>query len=334
MSTKASQPVLLSTPSSCLTCSLVKSSLPSTIINATTSLISPAAPTRPRSSLATHSGTPLSNETSLVPSKYLSDKRDEDQGPKGHTSSINLHPGRSAPPERNTTLPSPDINLVRSPPSQLLDAPARAALNMPNSGTASGQARAVRGREAKTPEFGNEDEEGMFAEDRGRREERQPLLAPAPQYARPSLSRTSSNASTSSNRSILRRIFIDRASTPNQHLTRPTFPPPSASTYSPHPHSPLTVSAKLNLFLNQTISAILSTFFLAFVVAWAMTAELARGLPKWVWPSRPRSFPWDDDRFWKKEGKKISKDPSDYARQVDMEIEHQTIETDDGYYLK
>ena len=312
----------------------MKSSLPSTIINATTYLISPAAPTRPRSSLAPHSGAPLTNETSLVPSKYLPETRDEDAGPTGHTSSVNLHPARSAPPERSTTLPSPGINLVRSPPSQLLDAPARAAFNMPNSATASAQARAVRGKEVRTPEFGNEDEEGMFIDDRGRREERQPLLAPTNQQARPSLSRTSSNGSTSSNRSILRRIFIDRASTPNQHLSRPTFPPPSASTYSPHPYSPLTVSAKLNLLLNQTISAILSTFFLAFVVAWALAAELARGLPKWVWPSRPRSFPWDDDRYWKKEGTKISKDPSDYARQVGMEIEHQTIETDDGYYLK
>ena len=67
---------------------------------------------------------------------------------------------------------------------------------------------------------------------------------------------------------------------------------------------------------------------------WAMAAEVARGLPRWVWPDRPRSFPWDDDRYWKREGKKVSKDPSDYARQVGMEIEHQTIESEDGYFLK
>jgi hypothetical protein len=53
-----------------------------------------------------------------------------------------------------------------------------------------------------------------------------------------------------------------------------------------------------------------------------------------VWPGKGKSFPWDDDKYWKKEGRKVSKDPRDYARQVGMDIEHQVVETEDGYLLK
>ncbi len=321
----------------------MRTSLSSTLLSPTTSLISPPSPKRPKSSLATQSGAPLSNDANLIPAKYLSEKRDEDTGfppvsspPGGSiglTSSHNLHHTRSGPPERTSTVPATNINLVRSPPSQLLDAPARAALNMPNAITVNGQARAVRGGEAKTPDHEVDYDDSPLFDSRERGEERTPLLVPTPQYfARPGLSRSSSNESSSSNRGILRRIFIDRASTPTQHLTRPAFPPPSLSTYSPHPPSPLTLSSKINLFINQSISAALSTVFLAFVVSWALTAEIARGLPKWVWPGKPQRFPWDDEKYWK-EGK-VSKDPSDYARQVGMEIEHHRVETDDGYFLK
>ena len=191
----------------------------------------------------------------------------------------------------------------------------------------------MRGGEAKTPDYLVDEGEALASP--RHEEEYSPLLSPSPQYpSRPGVSRTSSTGSTASNRGILRRIFIDRASTPTQHLTHPTFPPPSASTYSPLPPSPLTLSSRVNLFINQTISVILSTFFLAFVVAWALSVELTRNLPKWIRGDRPQTFPWDDQRYWEKEGGKISKDPSDYARQIGMEIEHQTIETEDGYYLK
>lgn len=206
-------------------------------------------------------------------------------------------------------------------------------MNMPNAATSSGQARAVRGGDAKTPEYEIDEAESFFSDQRGRGEEEYtPLLAPTPR--RPGVSRSSSAGSSSSNRGILRRIFIDRATTPTQHLTHPTFLPPSASTYSPQPHSSLTLLSKINIFINQAISVVLSTLFLALVVSWAVSGELARVLPRWVWPQRPRSFPWDDDRYWRKEGKRVSKDPSDYARQVGMDIEHQTIETQDGYLLK
>jgi lysosomal acid lipase/cholesteryl ester hydrolase len=205
-------------------------------------------------------------------------------------------------------------------------------MNLPNSQTAQGQARAVRGN-ATTPEYEFEAENGLL----GGKEEGVPLLSPTPMRPgqnRPGLSRSSSAASTSSSRGILRRIFIDRATTPTQHLSRPTFPPPSSSTYSPIPHRPLTFLSKINLFINQSISIFLSTFFLVFVVAWAMGSELTRVLPRWLKSGEAKKFPWDDERYWKKEGRKISKEPRDYARQIGMDIENQTVETEDGYFLR
>ncbi|KIR35586.1 lipid particle protein [Cryptococcus deuterogattii MMRL2647] len=300
---------------------------PTSFLNATAALIASSPISKSQSPLTPAEGAPLSGDTTLIPNKYLSEKRDEDAGyppsplktkSEAQTTSLNPHPSRSVPQE----IPS----LVRSPPSTLLDAPARAAMSLPNGQTAAAQARAVRGGEVKTPEY-EVDEDGYS------RAEDVPLLA-APNPVRPSLSRASSAASTASNRGILRRIFIDRSSTPSQHLTRPTFPPPSLSTYTPMSPAPLSLWAKLNLLFIQTVSVILSTYFLILVVLWAVAAELAKWLPKWIWPDRPRKFPWDDEEYWKKEGRTVSKDPAFYAKQVGMDIEHQTVETDDGYYLK
>jgi lysosomal acid lipase/cholesteryl ester hydrolase len=152
--------------------------------------------------------------------------------------------------------------------------------------------------------------------------------------ARPALSRSSSNGSASSGRGVLRRIFIDRSTTPSHHLSRPTFPPPSASSYSPLPPTELSIAAKINLFINQTISIVVSTFFLAIVTSWAVGNELIRALPKWIRGNKGKKFIWDDEKYWRKEGKKISKEPRDYARQVGMDIVDQRVETEDGYYLK
>ncbi|WVF69990.1 hypothetical protein IAT40_004775 [Kwoniella sp. CBS 6097] len=357
--------------------------LPTNLLGVTTIVSSPSN-NNDKLSLSPTPGAPLTGDPSLIPSKYIispspdREKRDEEIGAplspstpttlfsnsdnsRGHTSSLNPHPSRNIPqPGGSAQHPAPPpIHLTRAPPSTLLDAPARAAMSLPNGITAAAQARAVRGGEAKTPEY-EVDDDGFGYQSRNDSGsgssrvysragfggngggESTPLLAPTPQYpdrsggggVGASLSRSSSAASTSSNRGILRRIFIDRATTPSQHLTRPTFPPPSLSTYSPIPPQPLSLWSKINLFINQTISIVLSTYFLIFVVLWAFSAEIAKALPKWVWPDAPKKFPWDDEKYWKKEGKRVSKDPADYAKQVGMDIEHQTVETEDGYYLK
>lgn len=295
------------------------------LLSATT-LLSPSP--RPQSIpptsalLQPHDGAPLSYDTSLIPEKYLRAQKAEGAGGRGR-------------------------NLVRSPPSTLLDAPTRAAMDMPNGYTARGQARAVRGADGgrdSVYENGHYDERDNPDPSRS---EVTPLLSPSPRRASASrksflsppleptfLGRTTSRPSSAGS-NILRRLWVPgRASTPSKPLTRPTFPPPSLSTYSPLPFAPLSPRAKLTLFINQTISIALSTVFLAGVVAWALAVEIKQKLPQWIWPTKGETFPWDDDKYWRKEGRKVSKEPKDYARQVGMDIEDQVVETEDGYHLK
>lgn len=381
-------------------------SFTSSLLSVPSTFLAPTTTDAPKALLVPHDGAPLTGAPDLVPAKYqvYLEKEKEKEKDRLATPSPPLIEEVSqgittafSPTALRTGAELPTFS--RAPPSQLLDAPGRAALNMPNAMTAHGQARAVRGASG-TPEVevgqagGLDNGQGRMdylspkprsAQNAGYSEggfratvqdassgEDTPLIAPTPRYAGRSgsstedyltssnylsaggdsagaypysdnpngqssghnISRPSSAQSNSSSRSILRRIFIDRASTPSQHLSRPTFPPPSASTYSPRPPGPLSLSARINLFVNQAISVGLSTVFLAFVVSWALAGETARRLPMWIWPTKGKKFPWDDERYWKKEGRKISKDPRDYARQVGMDIEHQVVETEDGYLLK
>lgn len=145
----------------------------------------------------------------------------------------------------------------------------------------------------------------------------------------PSMEQTGGIRST-----LLRRVFIDRSASPTQHLLRPTFPPPSLSTYSPRSPKPLSILEKVNLFIWQTFSLFISTLFLSGVVAWAVSTDLRQQIPRMLkGKKKKRSFPWDDEKYWSK-NEKVSKDPRDYALAVGMDMENQTIETEDGYYLR
>lgn len=290
----------------------------------TTTLLTSTTPSIDYNSplLKPKSGAPLYNDPSLIPAKYRIDPEKADL-------------------IQDLTSTPKAIRLVRSPPSTLLDAPTRAAMNLPNEHTALGQARAMRGYE-ETSEF-----DPLASSPHSAGSEYTPLIAPSPQRAgsrsllsppnhhQPSfLGRaTSRPSSAGSNGNILRR-FIQRATTPSQELTRPTFPPPTLTTYSPLPFAPLTFSAKVALFFSQAASIAVSTVALAIVVSWALFIEVKQKLPQWIWPTKKRIFPWDNDAYWRKEGRKVSKEPRDYARQVGLDIEDQVVETEDGYYLK
>lgn len=197
------------------------------------------------------------------------------------------------------------------------------------------QTRITRVNEARTPEFevadNNVDGNGAPGAD-----ESIPLLSPTPlRFPKvPLSSRPTSAASDGYNRGILRRIFIDRVGTPSQHLLRPTFPPTSLGTYSPPPHKPLSWWEYLWLCVNQAISMGLSTVFLIGVVAWAFAAEALYAIPKFLSFERDPKYTWDDAKHWRKADRKVSKEPQDYARKVGMDIENQTVETEDGFLLR
>lgn len=129
---------------------------------------------------------------------------------------------------------------------------------------------------------------------------------------------------------ILRRVFVDRSDLPR----RPTFPPPSLSTYAPRPPSAPSIWERIHLILLQTTSFFISTTFLFGVVAWAASMEIINQVPRFLQgKKRKKTFPWDDHKYWKK-NEKVSKHPRDYAMSVGMDIEDQTVETEDGYYLR
>lgn len=88
----------------------------------------------------------------------------------------------------------------------------------------------------------------------------------------------------------------------------------------------------LNLFIKQTISFTLSSFFLILVVVWAILADISKRLPGWLRPVEPVTFPWDDHKRWKSE--KCVKDVRYYAREAGFEIVNEEVETEDGYFLR
>jgi hypothetical protein len=90
----------------------------------------------------------------------------------------------------------------------------------------------------------------------------------------------------------------------------------------------------VRLAFNQAVSFGLSTFFLLGVVIYAMTVEAVYAIPTLLRPSKDPKYAWDNDKYWRREGKKISKEPKDYAQQIGLDIENQTVETEDGYFLR
>lgn len=147
-------------------------------------------------------------------------------------------------------------------------------------------------------------------------------------------SRSPSPSSGWRDNTLLRRVFIDRSASPTQHLLRPTFPPPSLSTYSPASPRPLGPIEKVKLFFMQTVSLVISTFFLSGVVLWAVSVESITQIPRFLkGKSKKHNFPWDDEKYWTRNDH-TSRNPRDYARAIGMDIEDETVETEDGYQLK
>ncbi|GHJ88378.1 hypothetical protein NliqN6_4780 [Naganishia liquefaciens] len=242
----------------------------------------------------------------------------------------------------------------------------RAAMGLPNAHTFHQQARAHRGVESvMTPDFqvfsgraraeasgkfGKRDDgvpyvrveesidyfAGTTALDMAFASAKRSLLGEAAVTDDGSASRASSRQPSPdpSGRSLLRRVLIDRSASPTQHLLRPTFPPPSLSTYAPRSPKPMTLLAKCQLFVSQSISLVVSTIFLSGVVLWAVATDLRLQIPRMLRGQRKkRTFPWDDEQYWRT-NEKVSKDPRDYARAVGMDMENQQIETEDGYFLR
>ncbi|KAN0062337.1 hypothetical protein ACQY0O_005219 [Thecaphora frezii] len=93
-----------------------------------------------------------------------------------------------------------------------------------------------------------------------------------------------------------------------------------------------TLSSRFRLMCSQTLANVLSSFFLILVVTWALSVRLVSSLPNFFTPQIVELKEWDDAPRWKKE--KLVKDVRYYAASCGFEIRNETVETQDGYYLR
>ena len=147
-------------------------------------------------------------------------------------------------------------------------------------------------------------------------------------------------------------VYIDRPSTPGiaqrQYLSHPiisleqdyqdslpTTPAGHPSfTAQPRANKPLpspTLYSRARLFLTQLGTNAISTLFLILIVIWALSS---RALAYLTTPRKPKEpqRPWDQPDKWRHEH--LVKDVKYYAAKCGYKIVDQTVETEDGYYLR
>ncbi|SPO31466.1 related to YEH1 - steryl ester hydrolase [Ustilago trichophora] len=98
------------------------------------------------------------------------------------------------------------------------------------------------------------------------------------------------------------------------------------------PYSRPTLYSRGRLFVTQTTANVLSSFFLLLVIVWALSVRLLAAIPKFFAPTIKDQKEWDDPKRWNKE--KLVKDVRYYAASCGFEIINETVETQDGYYLR
>lgn len=98
------------------------------------------------------------------------------------------------------------------------------------------------------------------------------------------------------------------------------------------PYSSPTLYSRARLFVTQTTANVLSSFFLLLVILWALSVRLLAAIPNFFAPTIKEQKQWDDPKRWNKE--KLVKDVRYYAASCGFEIINETVETQDGYYLR
>jgi lysosomal acid lipase/cholesteryl ester hydrolase len=134
------------------------------------------------------------------------------------------------------------------------------------------------------------------------------------------------------------------------HISRPTTPSVHQHTYLAHPlgsedslsssfvatsrgkppRQP-TLLSRLRLSVTQMLSNTLSATFLIIIVVWALSVRLAAYLFSRS-PPKTEQRVWDHPDRWKDE--RIVKSVPYYAESCGFAVEEQTVETDDGYFLR
>lgn len=119
---------------------------------------------------------------------------------------------------------------------------------------------------------------------------------------------------------------------PNRRSTHDSIATTFARRGGAPPYSRPTLYSRARLLVTQTTANILSSFFLLLVVVWALAVRLLAAIPKLLAPTIIEQKEWDDPKRWNKE--KLVKDVRYYATSCGFEIINETVETQDGYYLR
>ena len=100
-----------------------------------------------------------------------------------------------------------------------------------------------------------------------------------------------------------------------------------------HPQSSFQPSflANLSLFFDQAISFLISSFFLSIVVLWACLVHIFNIILNSLRASPSKVFHWDQAP---ETPEKVTKEVAYYARAVGFDIQDETVETEDGFYLR
>lgn len=108
---------------------------------------------------------------------------------------------------------------------------------------------------------------------------------------------------------------------------------PSCSSYAGAPESfRFSIRNKLGIWLSQTVSFAISSFFLLLVVAWAFLESIPSSLRSCLRRPPTRIYEWDDQNKFRT--KKFPKDVHYYAKEAGFDIIDEEIETEDGFLLR
>lgn len=157
--------------------------------------------------------------------------------------------------------------------------------------------------------------------------EEDPLLHPDDQDVQPGSSRSRSSSSS--------KAYTNGSAKPghlNRRSTRDSISTTFARRGGAPPYSRPTLYSRARLVVTQTTANVLSSFFLVLVVVWALSVRLLAAVPKFFAPSVAEQKQWDDPKRWRNE--KLVKDVRYYAAQCGFEIRNETVETQDGYFLR
>ncbi|KDQ14149.1 hypothetical protein BOTBODRAFT_32935 [Botryobasidium botryosum FD-172 SS1] len=127
---------------------------------------------------------------------------------------------------------------------------------------------------------------------------------------------------------IVAQVHVDsRQTTPEIIVHELTSNPPYTRDYL----LKTSLEDQIRLLLSQAFAVALSSFFLSFVLLWAIFMHLIHTVPLLIRPKKLPKYDWDT-YDWGSE--RISRDMAYYAQSTGFDITDEVVETKDGFLLR